>query len=243
VSFQVADGAQFLRSARPGQFDLIYADAWPGKFSDLDDALALLRPGGIYVIDDLLPQPNWPEGHAPKVPALIHDIERRAGFATVRLAWASGLMLVVRRAGPFARPDFSGEWALDRPASALEGGAASVRSATLTIEHREPVFRCQGAFAFDAPEGGPEGPQPQSTFEYSLERITDGREIVDDEQRASASWDGDTLVLLDETGKGDAAVTMSWRYQLDGSGRRLTATERMRGAGRDQDNVWVFQRR
>ncbi len=98
VTFHVADGAEFLRSAEPGRFDLIYADAWPGKFSHLDEALALLRPGGMYVIDDLLPQPNWPEGHAPKVPSLIDDIERRTEFATVRLAWASGLMLVVRRA-------------------------------------------------------------------------------------------------------------------------------------------------
>ena len=46
VTFQVADGAEFLRGARPGQFDLVYADAWPGKFSHLDEALALLRPGG-----------------------------------------------------------------------------------------------------------------------------------------------------------------------------------------------------
>ena len=34
---------------------------------------------------------------APKVPALIHEIERRGEFATVKLAWASGLMIVVRR--------------------------------------------------------------------------------------------------------------------------------------------------
>jgi hypothetical protein len=58
----------------------------------------LLRPGGVYIIDDLLPQPNWPEGHAPKVPALISEIERRDGFSTVRMAWASGIMLAVRRA-------------------------------------------------------------------------------------------------------------------------------------------------
>jgi Lipocalin-like domain len=75
---------------------LIYADAWPGKFSHLDEALALLRPGGMYVIDDLLPQANWPEGHAPKVPALIERLERRNDFVTVKLAWASGLMIVVR---------------------------------------------------------------------------------------------------------------------------------------------------
>jgi predicted O-methyltransferase YrrM len=99
VRFHLTDGAEFLRTANPGPFDLIYADAWPGKFTHRDQALALLRPGGVYVIDDLLPQANWPAGHAPKVPALIDDIERRDGFVSVRLAWASGLMLVVRRGG------------------------------------------------------------------------------------------------------------------------------------------------
>jgi len=96
VTFHVLDGGEFIRRATPDRFDLIYADAWPGKFSHLDGTLALLRPGGIYVIDDLLPQPTWPDGHAAKVPVLIDALERRSGFTTVRLAWASGLMLVVR---------------------------------------------------------------------------------------------------------------------------------------------------
>jgi predicted O-methyltransferase YrrM len=96
VRFHVRDGAEFLREASD-PFDLIYADAWPGKFSQLDEALSLLRPGGIYVIDDLLPQPNWPDGHAPKVPTLVENLEQREDFTTARLAWASGLMLVVRR--------------------------------------------------------------------------------------------------------------------------------------------------
>ena len=98
VTFHVMDGAEFLLKST-STFDLIYADAWPGKYSQLNEALSLLRPGGMYVIDDLLPQSNWPEGHAAKVPVLIDDIERRDGFLTVRLAWASGLMLVVRRMG------------------------------------------------------------------------------------------------------------------------------------------------
>jgi predicted O-methyltransferase YrrM len=96
VRFHVEDGAVFLQRPQDG-FDLIYADAWPGKFSHLDEALALLRAGGMYVIDDLLPQPNWPDGHAPRVPVLMEDIERRREFITVRMAWGSGLMLVVRR--------------------------------------------------------------------------------------------------------------------------------------------------
>src|SRR6185295_9276234 len=74
VTFHVMDGAEFLACSEPRRFDLIYADAWPGKFSHLDEALSLLRVGGIYLIDDLLPQPNWPEGHAPRVPALIADL-------------------------------------------------------------------------------------------------------------------------------------------------------------------------
>jgi predicted O-methyltransferase YrrM len=98
VTFHVVDGAEFLQKST-STFDLIYADAWPGKYSQLNEALSLLRQGGMYVIDDLLPQANWPEGHAAKVPVLIDDIERREEFITVRLAWASGLMLVVRRAG------------------------------------------------------------------------------------------------------------------------------------------------
>jgi predicted O-methyltransferase YrrM len=47
VSFHVMDGAQFLEQSASSQFDLVYADAWPGKFSHLDHVLSLMRPGGI----------------------------------------------------------------------------------------------------------------------------------------------------------------------------------------------------
>jgi predicted O-methyltransferase YrrM len=97
VAFHVMDGAAFIVESAPGWYDLIYADAWPGKFSHLEETLALLKRGGFYVIDDLLPQPNWPDGHAPKVPALIEAIERHPELTTVKLAWASGIMLAVRR--------------------------------------------------------------------------------------------------------------------------------------------------
>ena len=96
VTFHLGDGVEFLRTAPQDHFDLIYADAWPGKFTDLDRALSLLKIGGIYFIDDLLPQPNWPDGHAPKVPVLIASLEGRRGFVATKMAWASGLMLVVR---------------------------------------------------------------------------------------------------------------------------------------------------
>jgi predicted O-methyltransferase YrrM len=43
VTFRVMDGAEFLLRSSDS-FDLIYADAWPGKFSHLDEALSRLRP-------------------------------------------------------------------------------------------------------------------------------------------------------------------------------------------------------
>jgi predicted O-methyltransferase YrrM len=96
VTFHLADGAEFLARPPSLAFDLVYADTWAGKFTDLDAALALVRVGGIYLVDDLLPQPNWPEGHAPKVAALVTELESRAAFAAVKLAWASGLLILVR---------------------------------------------------------------------------------------------------------------------------------------------------
>jgi hypothetical protein len=64
----------------------------------LADALTLLAPGGLYVIDDLLPQANWPDGHGARIEPLLADLEALPGFSCVRLAWASGLALVVRHA-------------------------------------------------------------------------------------------------------------------------------------------------
>ena len=96
MTFHLADCAQFLRKPASPAFDLVDADTWPGKFSHLDAALGLVRVGGFYVVDDLLPQLNWPDGHALKIPVLINDLESRVEFASVKLAWASGLLVLVR---------------------------------------------------------------------------------------------------------------------------------------------------
>jgi hypothetical protein len=42
VSFVQADGGDWLRQAAPAQFDLIFADAWRGRDSHLDEALGAL---------------------------------------------------------------------------------------------------------------------------------------------------------------------------------------------------------
>ena len=98
VRFNIAEGGDWLRRWSGGPFDLVFADAWSGKFSDLDAALRLLAIGGLYVIDDLLPQPSWPDGHGSRIEPLLAELERRPDLACVRLAWSSGLAVAVKRA-------------------------------------------------------------------------------------------------------------------------------------------------
>jgi hypothetical protein len=134
-----------------------------------------------------------------------------------------------------AKPDFSGEYVLNPHASTLGAGADAVRSAVLRIEHREPMVRCQATFAFDS-----------KTFEYLLERVSDGREIIDQKEPTTVSslhWEGNALVFMDRTKGPDSELTMSWRYELLEGRRLLRAVEHIRGDGREQDNVWVFERR
>ncbi|MBM3727160.1 MAG: methyltransferase domain-containing protein [Acidobacteria bacterium] len=85
-----AGGLDYLATLPPESFDLVFADAMPGKYENLNLSLACLKPGGFWVGDDLLPQPNWPEGHAAKVPALIGELSRHPRFTILPLAWASG---------------------------------------------------------------------------------------------------------------------------------------------------------
>ena len=96
LSVVCADGDEFLQSLRGQHFDFIFADTWSGKYRLLEEALDLLAPSGLYVIDDMLPQPNWPEGHAEKVTNLVATLGQRKDFRVTKLSWASGVVLATK---------------------------------------------------------------------------------------------------------------------------------------------------
>lgn len=101
LTLVLEDGAAFLRrqlalSPTP-QFHLIFADAMPGKYESLDQALALVAPGGLYVIDDMLPQPNWPAGHDEKATQLLATLSSHPGFHMAPLVWSTGIAILVRK--------------------------------------------------------------------------------------------------------------------------------------------------
>ena len=131
------------------------------------------------------------------------------------------------------KPDFSGEYHLDRAASVLSENASAFLSAVLRIEHEDPSFCCSARFVSAA-----------DAVEFNFERFTDDRHALAGAPEASRCyWKDDALVSEDHMGAADAPVIMTWRYELTEGGGRMRATERIRGAGRDQDNVWEFVRR
>jgi len=145
------------------------------------------------------------------------------------------LLAVATVRGSQQRPDFSGEWILNRQASTLSPGADAAESGIWWIEHREPTFHHKASFVM---AGKP--------FNYEYELRSDAGEIVGTQEGtqtvSSLRWEGDALVVMWRTERAGSATTISFKYDLIEEGRRLRATEQLRGTDHDQDNVWMFDR-
>lgn len=92
-----SDGEQWVEQNLNKRFDYIFADTWHGKYLLLEEVLNMLNPGGFYLIDDMLPQPNWPEGHAEKAKDLVTTLEQNDHLFVSKQVWATGIILAVRK--------------------------------------------------------------------------------------------------------------------------------------------------
>lgn len=96
IDLVCADGGEWLSTNKGKAFDLIFADAWPGKYSHLEEALNLLKIGGLYVIDDMKPQPNWPKDHEKHVEALIGVLETSRDITITKMDWSTGIIVAAK---------------------------------------------------------------------------------------------------------------------------------------------------
>ncbi len=90
------DGSQWIKNYDGAPFDLIFADAWPGKYSEIEEVLKLIEVGGFYIIDDMNSQSNWPNGHQQNVDTLITYLEERDDFSLTKINWSTGIIIAVR---------------------------------------------------------------------------------------------------------------------------------------------------
>jgi hypothetical protein len=134
------------------------------------------------------------------------------------------------------KPNFSGEWILNRQASTLSPSAAAIQSAFVRIEHSDPTFRYSARFV------SANGP-----LEFAYELQSDGREAGFVQNGASTvsslRWEGEALVNRSRIQRPDGETRISSRYELLDGGRKLRTTEQIRGGAQDQDNTWIFDRR
>ncbi|TDO22672.1 O-methyltransferase [Pedobacter duraquae] len=98
LQLNCTDGGVWIAENRNLKFDFIFADTWHGKYLMLEEVLDMLHPGGFYILDDMLPQPNWPEGHQEKAIQLIGILERRSDLIITKQCWATGIVIAIKKA-------------------------------------------------------------------------------------------------------------------------------------------------
>ncbi len=96
VEIVCEDGTKWIKKYERESFDLVFADAWPGKYSEIEEVLDLISVGGFYIIDDMTAQPNWPEGHDKNVDRLVSYLESRTDFNLTKMNWSTGLIVAVK---------------------------------------------------------------------------------------------------------------------------------------------------
>ncbi len=91
------DGGKWFEENISKKFDYIFADTWHGKYLLLGEVLSMLNTGGLYIIDDMLTQPNWPEGHQEKAINLISTLEKREDLLLTKQVWSTGIIIAVKK--------------------------------------------------------------------------------------------------------------------------------------------------
>ncbi len=97
IEFLTTDGYDWIKNYKGEKFDFIFADAMPGKYDLFDETIDILGKGGFYIIDDMLPQPNWPTGHEERVKDFIRKLEEKDSLLITKLNWSTGIIIVVKK--------------------------------------------------------------------------------------------------------------------------------------------------
>ncbi len=92
-----SDGEEWIKSNVGQKFDYIFADTWHGKYLLLDEVLDMINKGGFYIVDDMLPPLNWPDGHQEKVTNFIKYLDSRNDLVVTKQQWATGIIIAVKK--------------------------------------------------------------------------------------------------------------------------------------------------
>ncbi len=135
------------------------------------------------------------------------------------------------------KPDFSGDWVLNKARTRLQfPDITAIDRGSMEIEREGTAFKFKRVFVIGL---------EKDIFSYEL--TADGKETTTKEGKrrivSKSYWDGDALVYdtkIDAPG-GDATNVV--HYRLIEGGQVLEAEEHFRGPKHQHDNVWIFDRK
>ena len=108
ISIKRQDGLELLQELQGEQFDLTFADTWPGKLEQPELALNLLKTGGMYIVDDmnhslketLEPVAGVSDWVLQKIPQQLRDLkvflELQDDLRCATLAYGTGVMICTK---------------------------------------------------------------------------------------------------------------------------------------------------
>ena len=97
VEFITIDGEEYITSYQEKKFDFIFADTWPGKFILLKETIDMLESGGIYIIDDMIPEVLWVDNHEQHLKNITKYLDDRKDIIVAKIPWSTGLIVVTKK--------------------------------------------------------------------------------------------------------------------------------------------------
>jgi hypothetical protein len=134
------------------------------------------------------------------------------------------------------KPNFSGDWTLDASKSEF-GPMPPPATMTRKIDHSDPAVTVTQAMT-----GGPQGDQTV-TMKYS----TDGKETVNqlmgNDVKAKANWDGSALVIAMTADFGGAEIKLTNKWTLSADGKTLTDASHIATPQGEFDLTYVLNKK
>ncbi len=132
-----------------------------------------------------------------------------------RIALWAGFLILSAACVAQARPNFTGTWKMDVPASDFGPMPAPERT-TIKVAHEDPAFKVNVTQV-----------NQQGETVHDVAYTTDGKEntnTINDtiELKSTSKWDGDALLIDAKGSAGDREFTMKDRWALSEEGKTLT---------------------
>ena len=97
IEFILADGYDWLKNYKGEKFDLIFADAMPGKYDLFEETIALLKPADFILLTTCCHSRTGLQDMQKRLMILLHMLESRKDLVLTKMNWSTGIIIAVKK--------------------------------------------------------------------------------------------------------------------------------------------------